>query len=36
LTALPNQRLKLPAPSFRGSRMFVDVLSQRRSLGAIR
>ena len=31
LKLLPNQRLKLAAPAFKGTRMFVDVQSRRRS-----
>jgi len=32
----PNQRLKLPAPTTRGSRLFVNDQALRRSSGAIR
>ena len=33
---LPNQRLKLSAPTARGSHLFVNDRTLRRSLGAIR
>ena len=36
MRALPNKRLKLSAPVFRGSVMFVTVQVSRRSLSAIR
>jgi hypothetical protein len=32
----PNKRLKLPAPAFKGSVMFVNNQTVRRSLSAIR
>jgi hypothetical protein len=34
--ARPNKRLKLPAPAFKGSVMFVPTRTARRSLTAIR
>jgi hypothetical protein len=34
--ALPNMRLKLPAPLFCGGHLFVNIESLRRSLSAIR
>jgi len=33
---MPNKRLKLPAPTTRGSHLFVNDHIMRRSLGAIR
>ena len=36
LNVLPNMRLKLTAPTSKGSHLFVNTTAPRRSLGAIR